>query len=153
MDDEAVAVTRPLLAVVLELAADADPSSVSVALASRPAGDLVADDGEGGALSPLPEDAPVLADFTFPGAGGAVNRVFGMDLGHPVGRTQARFVSHPAGDVALDRRDDLAPAVLVAVPPWTTDDVRAYDRRGRRRPLHVVAGRVPEDPFEVEPTE
>lgn len=146
-----VFVTRPLLAVLLELAADAEPTPVSVALSQRPAGDLDPDAGEGVPLADLAPETPVFADFYFPEAGGAVNRVFGMDLGRPAGQTQGRFVSHPGGDPTLDRSDDLGPRVLVATPPWRRADVRAYDRRGRRHPLSVVAARAPEEPFEMDP--
>lgn len=150
MSADACYVTRPLLAVLLELARDADPDHVSIRLATRPASALDPDASDGLALADLPETTPVFADFYFPGAGGAVDRVFGMDLGTPAGQTQGRFVSHPRGDPSLATTDDLAPRVLVAVPPWDVEAVRAYDRSGTRRPLHVVAATAPEADFEHE---
>ena len=148
MTDDAVAATRPLLEALLELARDREPDSVSVAIGTRPASDLEATVGPGTPLTDVPAETPVLADFTFPGAGGAVNRVFGMELGRPAGTTQGRFVSHPRGDTALATTDDLAPRVIVAVPPWTLDDVRVYDRNGVRHSLTVVAAASPSAPFD-----
>ncbi|MFB6070645.1 MAG: hypothetical protein ABEJ76_06430 [Halanaeroarchaeum sp.] len=174
-DDDPVFVTAPLLAVLLELARDAEPTAVSVGLSTRPAGDLEPADDEGRnpgpadggsdrvggdgsddgerPLTTVDEATPVFADFTFPDAGAAVNRVFGMDLGQPVGQTRGRFVSHPTGGPSLDRSDDLAPRVLVAVPPWEPTSVRAYDRRGNRLALAVLSARAPVEPFEGDPTE
>ena len=95
-------------------------------------------------LSDLDPDSEVLSDFYFPDVGDAVNRVFGVDLNTPPGQTTARFLSHPKGDPTISLTDDLHARVLVAVPPWTPDDVRAYDRRGRRLSLVVVAAETEE---------
>ena len=150
MTEDAVAATRPLLEALLELARDREPDSVSVAIGTRPATDLEDASGPGTPVGDLPPEMGVFADFTFPEAGGAVNRVFGMDLGRPAGTTQGRFVSHPRGDITLATTDDLAPRVLVAVPPWSLEDVRAYDRSGARKPLTVVAAASPATPFDEE---
>ena len=153
MKSDPVAVTRPLLEALLELARDREPDPVSVALATRPAGDLEPTDGPGARLETLSAATPVFADFSFPDAGGAVNRVFGVDLGRPAGTTQGRFVSHPRGDTALATTDDLAPHVFVAVPPWTLDDVRAYDRGGVRTPITVLAAASPATAADEDVTE
>lgn len=136
--------THSLLRVLCDLAEDADPRPVTVALASTPASDLDSADGPGLPLSDLDPDSEVLSDFYFPDVGDAVNRVFGVDLNTPPGQTTARFLSHPKGDPTISLTDDLHARVLVAVPPWTPDDVRAYDRRGRRLSLVVVAAETEE---------
>lgn len=130
--------TRALVDVLLELAEDADPRTLSVALAATPAGDLEATDGPGTALADLDPDTPVLSDFYFPGTGESIEAVFGVDLSTPAGVT-GRFLTHPAGDPEMDVSDDLAARVLLAVPPYDRTDVRAYDRRGRRDLVLVAA--------------
>jgi hypothetical protein len=127
--------TRALVSVLCELAADADPDSVSVRLAATPAGDLRPTDGP---LTGVAPEAPVLSDFYFPDAGSSLSGVFGMDLAAPAGQTAGRFVSHPDGDPSVAVTDDLDATVLVAVPPWDVADVRAYDRHGRRGELVLV---------------
>ena len=143
-DDDPVYATVALVEALCALAADAEPRALSVALAtSRPA-DLDPADGRGTPLAEVPADAAVFSDFYFPGAGGSVSAVFGVDLATPAGQTKGRFIAHPAGDPSPALEDDLAARVLVAVPPWNTDDVRAFDRRGRRR-LVLVAANAPEE--------
>lgn len=153
MTDGPVYATRPLVQALLEYARDREPDPVSVALGSRPAGELEPDDGAGVEPDSIPVDTGVFADFTFPGAGGAVNFVFGVDLGRPAGTAQGRFVSHPDGNPELSSSDDLASRVLVAIPPWTLDDVRAYDRNGGRESLAVVAASAPAAAFDEEAAE
>lgn len=146
-DPEPVYATRPLVAVLCELAADADPRSLTVALATTPASDLDADPGaeaEGTPLDTLDPETPVFSDFYFPGAGDAVRQVFGVDLATPAGQTQGRFLSHPTGGREPDATDDFAARLLVAVPPWKPTNVRAYGRDGRERDLVLVAASAPE---------
>jgi len=123
--------TRGLVAVLCELAADAEPGDVTVALAATAAGDLDAD-------ADLPPETPVFTDFYLPGAAESVTRVFGVDLSVPPGRTHGRFVSHPRGDLDVSITDDLAATMLVGVPPWEPESVAAFERRGRRLPLELV---------------
>jgi hypothetical protein len=134
--------TRALADVLCELAADADPDDLSVRLAATPAGDLQSTDGDSTGLDP---DQPVLSDFYFPDAGDALTNVFGMDLATPTGQTAGRFVSHPDGRYDVSSTDDLHARLLVAVPPWEADAVRAYDRSGRRRDLVLVDATAPAD--------
>lgn len=146
-DDTPVYVTRPLVDVLLELAEDADPKPMSVALAVTPARDLVALDSTGLALDALTLDAlapdtPVYSDFYFPTAGDSLEAVFGVDLGTPAG-IQGRFLTHPDGDPDLSVRDDLAARVILAIPPYEREHVRVYDRGGRRE-LVLVAAESPE---------
>lgn len=131
-------VTRDLLTVLLEHAADREPSTVSLQLSATPAREFAAD-------LELAPDTPVLTHFTLPDAGGSVNAVFGVDLGTPAGRGHARFLSHPDGSAELTTADDLASVVLVSVPPWTADDVVAYDRAGARIELSIVDAAPPEE--------
>lgn len=131
-------VTRGLLDVLLERAADADPDSVNVVLASTPAEQFEP------ALD-VDDETPVLTHFYFPAAGQSVSAVFGIDLGTPAGRGRGRFLSHPGGRLALTSRDDLAGVVLVAVPPWTADDVAAFDRSGSQVEMSVLEATPPEE--------
>jgi len=131
-------VTRGLVTVLLELARDAEPSEVTANLAVTPANELH------GAES-LPPDVPVFTDFYLPDSGGSVNAVFGVDLSTPSRQTQGRFVSHPQGDLAVSRTDDLHEAVFVAVLPWDEENLAVFDRRGRRRDLTVVDAEPPRE--------
>ncbi|AHG02501.1 hypothetical protein HALDL1_01775 [Halobacterium sp. DL1] len=133
--------TRGLVDVLCELAADADPESLSVRLAATPAGDLRPLDG---ALTGLEPETPVLSDFYFPEAGDALTNVFGVDLATPTGQTAGRFASHPDGNPDVAVTDDLHAQLLVAVPPWKTGNVRAYDRNGTARDLVLVDAEPPE---------
>lgn len=131
-----VHVTRGLLEVLLGFAREADPEEANVVLAGTPA--------DAFEEAPVDDpDEPVLTHFYFPGAGESVTSVFGVDLSRPAGSADARFVSHPRGPLELTEEDDLAPVVLVAVPPWEAESVGAFDRRGRRLPLVVVEADPP----------
>jgi len=99
-------------------------------------------------LADLDPGVPVFTEFYVPSAGQSVDAVFGMDVSVPHGQAQGRFVSHPLGELSVSTGDDLHEVVLVAVPPWTRDDVAAFDRSGRRLPLDVVSAAPPERPFE-----
>lgn len=140
-EPRSVYITEGLLEVLLERSSTAEPGAVTLTLGSTPAADLT---GE----VDLPADTPVLTDFFLPGAGEAVNRVFGMDLGRPPKTTAARFVSHPTGEFTLTREDHLAATVLVAVPPWAETDVAAFTRRGTRLPLVTLDAVPPERTLE-----
>lgn len=119
--------TTGLLDVLIEFATDREPQQANVPLAATPAGELTGSDPR---LADIDPATSVLTHFYLPDAGGAVSSIFGMDLGTPSGGAQARFVSHPTGPLAVTKEDDLAGAVLVAVPPWAADEIRAFDRRG-----------------------
>jgi hypothetical protein len=136
--DTPVYATRALVDVLLELAQDADPRAMNVALAVTPAADLTAVTGPGTPLDALDATAPVFADFYFPAAGDSLEAVFGVDLATPAG-VQGRFLTHPNGDPGLTVTDDFAARVLLAIPPYDRDDVRAYDRTGRRELVLVAA--------------
>ncbi|MFC6724807.1 hypothetical protein ACFQE1_10585, partial [Halobium palmae] len=89
-----VYVTRGLVEVLLELAADAEPDGANVVLSATSAG----------AFEPpldLDPDAPILTHFYLPDAGRSISNVFGVDLGTPPGRGRARFVTHPQGELAV----------------------------------------------------
>ncbi|WP_435066821.1 hypothetical protein [Haloplanus sp. C73] len=135
-DDEGgpVYATRGLRDLLLERAADAEPSQVNVVLDATPVADFETD-------LELDPATPVLSHVYFPAAGRAVSDVFGVDLGTPAGNGRARFLSHPQGPAGLTRRDDLAGVVLLAVPPW--EEVLAFDRRGRELSLTVVDAEPP----------
>ena len=141
-DDAPVYATSALVEALCRLAADAEPESLSVSLATSAPADLDAVEGTGTPLDAVPPDAPVFSDFYFPSAGRSITAVFGVDLATPTGQVRGRFLSHPDGVLAPRLEDDLAARVLVAVPPWRPHEVRAYDRR-RRRPLVLVAADAP----------
>jgi hypothetical protein len=140
-------ITDALLAVLLELAADAEPRPANVLLLASAPTDLDVLPGEGVALESVPDGQPVFSDFYFPDVGTAIENVFGVDLGTPAGQTQGRFLSHPTGDPTLSVTDDLHALVLVAVPPWTVENVSAYDRRGKRLSIRRVAASSPDVEF------
>jgi hypothetical protein len=136
-DDVAtVYATRGLVDALLDMAADAEPDSLSVVLATTPAGEFDTHLG-------VDPEKPVLTHFYLPDAGRSVNAVFGVDLGTPVGRGRARFLTHPQGPRELTERDDFAAVVLLAVPPW--DDVVAFDRQGRRLDLRILDAEPPRE--------
>lgn len=135
-----VFITEGLLEVLLEFADDRDPQQSNVPLAATSAEALTGADSR---LADLDADTPVITHFYLPDANHAVNSVFGMDLGTPSGGAQARFVSHPTGPLGITKRDDLAGVVLVAVPPWETETVQAFDRRGTRLDLVVLSAEPP----------
>jgi hypothetical protein len=87
----------------------------------------------------------VLTHFYFPETSGSVNAVFGVDLGTPAGQGRARFVSHPTGRLEATREDTFAAALLIAVPPWNTESIAAFDRNDRKLDLDVVDAEPPEE--------
>jgi hypothetical protein len=141
-------ITTPLLNVLLELAADAEPRTANVLLVATAAADLEPKADDGTPLSALEASTPVFSDFYFPDVGNAVQNVFGVDLGTPAGQTHGRFLSHPKGDPDLSTTDDLHATVLVAIPPWTPENVRAYDRHSSRLDLRRVAASARAAEFE-----
>ncbi len=135
-----VYITEGLLTALLELAADRDPSSVTVSLTVTPTSDLDAD---------LPPDRLVFTDMYLPDTGGSLTAVFGMDISTP--SAAGRFISHPDGTLALTKADDLHEIVFVAVPPYETENVAAFTRSGEGRPLDVVDVEPPVETFEGSP--
>ncbi len=135
-----VYITRGLVDVLLELAADAAPSTVTTGLSVTDAGDLSGEDAPR-----IPPDTPVFTDFFLPDPGNSVNNVFGVTLSTPAAETQGRFVSHPNGELRVTRYDDLAQVIFVAVPPWTdeTDSFAVYNRAGEKLPLEIIDAEPP----------
>jgi len=136
--------TRALVETCCRLAADADSEPLAVSLVAKAAGKLEAADGEGTPLAELDPDTEVFAEFYLPGAGESLSAVFGMDLSTPSG-TDGRFLSHPDGLPEVSVTDDVHVRILVAVPPYGVEDVRAYDRNGRRLDLVLVAAHAAEE--------
>jgi hypothetical protein len=132
--------TRGLVDSLLRMASDADPDSVTVSIAVTRAGELPETD--------LDPETPVFTHFYMPSAGNSVSAVFGYDLGTPVGQSDGRFVSHPAGRLEVTKADDLHEVIFVAVPPWEREDVAVFDRRGQERPLTVLDVEPPEELLE-----
>ena len=128
--------TRGLQASLCRQAADREPEAVTIPLAVTPAGDL-----SGADLDP---ETPVFTHFYLPRGGDSLTAVFGVDLGTPVGQTQGVFVSHPRGELAVTKRDDLHEVVFVAVPPYEDDCVAAFDRSGDTVPVDVLDVAPPE---------
>ena len=136
-------VTRGLLEVLLEMAADAEPESVTAGLATTPATEFETDLG-------LARETPVFTHLYLPDAGASVRDVFGVDLATPPGRTAGLFVSHPQGGLEVTREDDLREVVVVAVPPWGFDAVAAFNRDGTGRELTVLDAEPPAEEFDAE---
>ncbi|OYR39497.1 hypothetical protein DJ82_07815 [Halorubrum sp. Ib24] len=130
-------VTRDLLTVLLERAAERDPNETNLRLSATRAGDFDADTGLG-------PETPVVTHFT-PDVGGSVNAVFGVDLGTPAGHGGGRFLSHPGGFLGVSKTDDLAAVVLVAVPPYDEESVAAFDRSGDGMELALLDAAPPEE--------
>lgn len=129
--------TRGLVESLLRTASDAAPEEVSVPIAVTPAEELPG--------ASLPAGTPVFTHFYMPEAGRSVNFVFGVDLGTPAGQTQGRFVSHPNGELRVRQTDDFKERIFVAVPPWETDSLAVFDRRGREQPLELLDVQPPEE--------
>lgn len=129
--------TGDLVDVLIDLARERDPQSVTVPLAVTPAGDL----GE----TTLSAETPVFTHYYLPDVAGSVTAVFGIDLGTPAGQTPGLFISHPAGHLEVDETDDLREVIIVAIPPWDRPSIAAFDRSGRRLPLDIVEVEVPEE--------
>lgn len=130
--------TRGLLDVLLEMASESEPEAVTVVLAPTAAGEFDADLG-------VDPSTPILTHFYLPDAGRSVSAVFGVDLGTPAGRGRARFLSHPQGPPEPTEEDDFAAVIVVAVPPWRTEDVRAFDRSGTRLDVELVDAEPPDE--------
>lgn len=130
-----VHLTAGLLDTLLEMAAEADPQSVTVRLAVTPANELDTEDE-------LSADTPVFTDLYLPTSGRSIEAVFGVDVSVPPGQTPGVFISHPRGPLDLATTDDLAQRILIAVPPWTRESVAAFDRGGRERPLRIHEGEL-----------
>ncbi len=122
-----------LLDILLEMAEDADPGSITIRLAVSDA-DSLGDDID------LDPTVPVFTDLYFPSSGRSVEAVFGVDVSVPPGQTQGIFISHPDGPLEVTTTDDFAERVLIAIPPWDRDNVAAFDRRGREHPIRLVEG-------------
>lgn len=137
--------TTGLIEVLIEFAVDREPQEANVPLAATPAGEL---DGVDSHLNSLDPETPVLTHFYMPDAAGSVNAVFGMDLGTPSGGAHARFISHPTGPVGVTKTDDLAGVVLVAVPPWDPDTVRAFDRSDTKLEFRQLDAEPPVETIE-----
>jgi len=133
-----VYISRPLLETLLQFARRSEPESLSIGLATTPAGQL--SDAEG-----LSDTIPVFTHLYLPEQPNSVSSVFGMDLHTPVGRTHGRFVSHPFSELQLTKRDDLHAVVFVAVPPWDETTIAAFDRAGRRHSIRVVEATPPDE--------
>ena len=132
--------TRDLVTVLLERAAEAEPRSVSLELSVTTAEEFEEDLG-------LDPETPVFTHLYLPDAGASVDAVFGMTLSTTAGQTQGRFVSHPDGELQVRREDDLHGVVLVAVPPWDMESVRAFARDGTGRELALLDAEPPEEVF------
>jgi hypothetical protein len=129
--------TRGLVESLLRSAAEADPDQVSISVSITRAEELPDAD--------LPPETPVFTHFYMPEAGGSVNFVFGIELGTPAGQTQGRFVSHPNGELRIRQTDDFKELIFVAVPPWDTESLAVFDRRGEEKPLELLDVEPPEE--------
>jgi hypothetical protein len=125
-----VTVTRGLIEILLQKAADRDPGAVTIELAVTAAEEFEDLD--------RPADTPVFTTFYLPDAGRSVDAVFGSNLSTPSGEAPGLFVSHPDGSLSLSHTDDFREVVFVAVPPWEPSSIAAFGRDGHRREIDVV---------------
>jgi hypothetical protein len=121
----------------MRFASERDPDSTTIPLAVTDAGELPE-------LN-LDADTPIFTHFYMPNEEGAVNAVFGVDLGTPAGQTPGVFVSHPRGDLRVSKRDDLREIVFIGVPPWDTDSFRAFNRKGNQVECEILDVEPPEE--------
>lgn len=129
-------ITRGLLDGLLAYATSEDPQPVQASLGAIPAKEF-AD------TTDLDPETPVLAHFYLPTTDASVSAVFGFDLGAPPGTVDARFISHPGGELDVLTSDDLHATMLIAVPPWDNESVACFDRHGTRGQLEVLDIEVP----------
>lgn len=134
---DVIHVTRGLVETLLRLAREADPDSRTVPLAVTRARDLPDVD--------LPDGTPVFTHFYMSSKGDALNAIFGVDLKTPAAQTPGIFVSHPMGELKVTKRDDLREVVFVAVPPWSVESFKAFDRKGRVQELSILDVEPPEE--------
>lgn len=133
--------TEGLVETLLGFASEKDPDSTTVPLAVTDADELGAD---------LEQDGPVFTHFYMQNDDDAVNAVFGVNLGIPVGQTPGVFVSHPRGRLSVSKRDDLREVVFVAIPPWDRDSFQAFDRAGNRVEYEILDIEPPEETAAVD---
>lgn len=130
-------ITRGLVDTLLRFARERDPDPTTVPLAVTPASEIPA--------AEVPGETPIFTHFYMPNEGDALNAVFGIDLGTPAGQTPGVFVSHPRGNPDLTKRDELREVVFIAIPPWSDDDLQAYDRSGVGQEFTILDIEPPEE--------
>lgn len=130
-------ITRGLVDTLLGVAKRTDPDSITMALGVTPAEEIPACD--------RPPETPIFTHFYMPNKGDALNAVFGVELNIPAGQTPGVFVSHPMGELAVTKADDLREVVFVAVPPWDEESFRAFERDGSHEQLTVLDVEPPEE--------
>lgn len=135
-----VYITAGLLEALLDLAGREDPSKRTVPLTVRQGQSLT-----GTMPATVDPDTPVFTDFYLPAEQQSTSTVFGIDVSTPPRQTQGLFISHPRGELTVTVEDKLHEIMIIAVPPWDPDNVKAFDREGRQRPLTVIDA-VPPDP-------
>ena len=130
-------VTRGLVETLLRFADEKDPDSTTIPLAVTPAAELPETD--------LPPETSVFTHFYLPSKGDALNAVFGIELGIPAGQTPGVFVSHPFGELKVTKEDDMREVIFVAVPPWDTASLKAFDRNGAVQEYTILDVEPPEE--------
>lgn len=130
-------ITRGLIETLLRLAREADPDSRTVPLAVTRAKHLPDTN--------LSDEAPVFTHFYMSSKGDAINAIFGVDMKTPAAQTPGIFVSHPVGELEVTKKDDLREIVFVAVPPWSEDSFKAFDRKGYTQELTILDIEPPEE--------
>lgn len=134
---DVIHITRGLVETLLRLAEEADPDSRTIPLAVTRARDLPGTD--------LADETPVFTHFYMSSKGDALNAIFGVDMKTPAAQTPGIFVSHPLGELKVTKRDDLREIIFVAVPPWSKESLKAFDRKGYVRELTILDVEPPEE--------
>lgn len=126
-----VNITAGLLDLLLEMADDAEPGSVTIRLAVTEVSEM--DD-----TLDLDPGTSVFTDLYFPNSGDSIEAVFGVDVSVPPGQTPGVFISHPDGTLDIDVTDDFAECIFIAIPPWDRTSVAVFGRDGRELPLDII---------------
>lgn len=124
-----VFIIEDLLDTLLDLASRSDPRKISIGLASENSKNLD--------LKNIPSNIEVFYDFYYP-SGKSIKEVFGMDISTPPSSTQARFISHPSGYTKIMKEDELHRIIFIAVPPWTKESIKVYNRNGEEYNLEII---------------
>lgn len=130
-----IVATEGLIDGLLDIATRREPTKVTV--------DLAVTKGSKFDAGTIPAELPIFSHYYVPGVARSASDVFGMNLTVPPGATHGRFVSHPMQNPELTTKDSLHEVVFLAVPPWTREDIRVFDRSGRRQPLQLIDAEPP----------
>nr|WP_303651892.1 hypothetical protein [Halovenus rubra] len=121
----------------MRLAEESDPDKRTIPLAVTRAEKLP--------QTSLSDETPVFTHFYMSSKGDALNAIFGVDMKTPAAQTPGIFVSHPISELEVTKKDDLREIVFIAVPPWSTDSFKVFDRKGNEQDLTLLDIEPPQE--------